>query len=316
MTRRRRVVFITSLGHSGSTILHLVLASHTRAFGLGELASARRRLERETPSAGLCGVCPDACRFWDLDERRPFLKKYFGGFDRGWLRWQIEGRAGAFKGDLYRTLFSWLGEDAIALVDSSKSPGWIKRQLRPWWHWRDCDPYLVYLARDGRAVLNSRLRKHPDLSVDRISKVWLAGVRARERLFARFPVERRVRVGYERFALEPEIELRRLCAALHIRFEPQMLRYWEGEHHPVAGNVGAYLSMFVAEGEKRTEVLEHHRARSQAERLTDLRYYESVGAAIRADFRWTTELSEANLARFQDIVGNANDPYAFEVPKV
>src|SRR5262245_20545792 len=44
-----RIVFIASLGHSGSTLLDLLIAGHSRAFSIGEVKSLRRyaRLKKD-----------------------------------------------------------------------------------------------------------------------------------------------------------------------------------------------------------------------------------------------------------------------------
>ena len=53
-----------SPGHSGSTLLDLVLGSHSQVFGLGELKTIFDEYQSHK-GMKICGVCKQECEFWD-----------------------------------------------------------------------------------------------------------------------------------------------------------------------------------------------------------------------------------------------------------
>lgn len=62
----KRVVFIMSTGHSGSTLLELILGSQSRIFVLGEFIHLDRKLDEfDQSKPHLCGVCKGECEFWN-----------------------------------------------------------------------------------------------------------------------------------------------------------------------------------------------------------------------------------------------------------
>ncbi|MCA9641093.1 MAG: hypothetical protein KC492_10375, partial [Myxococcales bacterium] len=74
-----KLVYILGLGHSGSTLLEMLLSSHPRLLGLGEVASLLTRGMRERhlsgpwPSPCSCGVLARDCPVWKptLDQLQP-----------------------------------------------------------------------------------------------------------------------------------------------------------------------------------------------------------------------------------------------------
>jgi hypothetical protein len=103
------VVFISSLSHSGSTLLDLLLGTHPKLIGLGEIYKvigfSENQLDSERSMRCTCGQKVDDCRFWSptFDE----LQKHAE------LNLQEKYR---LLLDVFRNIF---GEDYY-LVDSSK----------------------------------------------------------------------------------------------------------------------------------------------------------------------------------------------------
>lgn len=294
--RRRTVVFIMATGHSGSTMLDLILGSHSRAFSLGELGSLASKMKAGELPSRLCGVCKKECELWDEREARRFLGRYFrGGAGRGWHRnlWVLFG---AWRRDLYGFLHKHV--DRPVLIDSGKRVSWIRRQLRPRWFWLRKRPVLVFLHRDGRGVISSYLRKYPDLDVETATRRWVRNIRSMERMYARFPAARRLRVAYEKLANDPENSVRELCERLQLEPEPGMLEYWRHPHHPLFGN------------ERTISLIQRYRDGADAESPTDA-FYAETGLSIRLDLRWRDELTEHQRRVFETIAGSANRPYAY-----
>ena len=125
-----------------------------------------------------------------------------------------------------------------------------------------------------------------------------------ERLYDAFPGPK-CRLRYEDLATQPERSLVALCQLLDLDYEPAMLRFQHGDHHPLGGNLGTYYQV------ARTKVAD------PAD--TYLKpgpwgrdYYERHDAAIRLDLRWKRELSSAHRELFQRMAGSFNAPMAWE----
>ncbi|MGH8906676.1 MAG: sulfotransferase [Egibacteraceae bacterium] len=104
---------------------------------------------------------------------------------------------------------------------------------------------VIVLARDGRAVVNSRLRKYLE-----IATAWVAQMHGTEDLASRFPGPV-LRVRYKELASRPERTLRALADFVGIVFDPTMLTPRGSEQHPLGGNDGTPF-LLVCERAKRT----------------------------------------------------------------
>lgn len=91
------------------------------------------------------------------------------------------------------------------------------------------------IGRDGRAVLNSYVRKYDRFGKGfrRWMKSMLYGTFLKHVVFER---TNGLRVRYEDLAAEPERGLRRICAFLGRAYQPSMLDYREGQHVGIGGN--------------------------------------------------------------------------------
>lgn len=299
MTSDATVIFIVGTGHSGSTLVDLILGSHSRSFSLGQFSRVPEILGREQP---LCSICPGSCPVWGRPEVLEDVASYFSwARSRNRLLRSLHWRLGWPRPSIHSRIASWTG--ARVLIDSSKSLGWVRRQLRSSRLTPNLRTVLLFVHRDGRAVVNSNLRKYPERGVESISRDWAGQVERIERFFERAPVDERLRVGYERLSLDPYAEVPRLCEGLGLPYESAMLRYWQGDHHLVSGNAGTYSLIFK------------HRDQAAAlgERdVFDEEHYHRLGLSIRLDLRWRRELSAQSLETFERTAGRVNLPYAFE----
>jgi hypothetical protein len=299
---RRKVVFVMGNGHSGSTLLELILGSHPKVRALGELNNLHKAIDSgDDGEPRLCHVCEGFCEFWNGRVDYGVVKRYVS--QRGLLSPVVRG-VGLLQNSLYRHLFDKSG--AEILVDGSKSVSWISRQVSPRWNWREARPFLLYIVRDGRAVVNSRLRKYCDRTIEQETRHWKRVTERLHQYYDKFPADRRYRISYEDLATKPEEVIRGVCKALQIDFQPSMLRYWEHDHHTTFGNTGTrsliarYRTQFgVADAPAAAESVEITRARHGE-------HYDQVGLAIRLDERWKRELSEEQLAAFDSIGGELN----------
>lgn len=272
-----RVAFVVGAGHSGSTLLGLMLGAHSQVFYAGE---ARKSLFLDEPRKPLkkrvCKLCGPNCVVWG--SLRPAAHP-----DR----------------DLYDLLSERTGRPVV--MDSTKNAAWVEENA-PKVRARGARTHLFFLQRDGRAVVNSRLRKYPETTARDHALEWKAQIEASRAFTARFdgPV---LEVRYEALASRTEHELERAAAFLGLAFEPTMLTPWLVDQHPLGGNSGTQ-SLMAREAPKVGSMVELS-ARNRA-------YYETHPRAIVLDERWRTELHPEALAAFEDVAGDTNRPFAWE----
>lgn len=275
--QNRKVGFICGAPHSGSTLLGMVLGSHADGFYLGESKNIQflgnpNIIERKR----VCKLCGPDCRIWkdfQLDETR----------------------------DVYEQLSRKTGKPVI--IDSVKNPAWLAQQIRTLEHTAAAERFLIFLQRDGRAVINSRIRKDPAQDVKKIITDWSSQIEATSRLFQQFDGAK-ISIHYEAFASQPAVITQQLCEFLGVAYQPEMLQYYRHEHHPLGGNAGTqYLvSQSLPNQDKQiTPYLEAHHA-----------YYLTQPADIRLDLRWKQELQPAVEQLFEKMAGHLNAEFRWE----
>lgn len=164
------VVYITGRGHSGSTVLDIILDNHESIQGVGELTSGfgfRNKVEECA-----CQVPLDTCDFWgnirrelqqlhpetDFDEYSGMMN-YMARFYRipqiliklGLPAWLSEYDSMTY--DLYSLISHQSGRPYI--VDSSKEMAYAYYLLTRF----PGEARVIHLVRDGRGVMWSRLRR-------------------------------------------------------------------------------------------------------------------------------------------------------------
>lgn len=270
----RTVVFIAGAGHSGSTLLGLALGSHPAIFYGGE---ARKSIffgnEKKPLRKRMCKVCGPDCRVWSNLERSEEI-------------------------DLYEALSRRTGRPVV--VDSTKSLEWLEEQSTLLAS-RGVKLVLVFLGRDGRAVVNSGVRKYPETSAAEHAAKWVEQMSGTAAFAARFPGEV-VRVRYEAFVTSPAETLTALVEKLDLALDPAMLDPFSSEQHPLGGNAGTQSLL----GKAQTSA-EGPLAISGSKR----EYYTQHPKTFVLDLRWKRELSAEALAEFERVAGELNREYAW-----
>lgn len=261
-----KVVFITSYGRSGSTILDLTLNGIEGLETVGELRNIWLRLTKERTWLCGCGNALCECERWrkitrnmlDLGSYDQALE-YFNLFmtvDRfraipmivsnrkpKWFREKQEKYSNVLL-EIYRNMLAESGSDII--IDSSKQPsyGFLLTQMK------EIDLYVVHLVRDSRAVAYSWLRKKRNYYADaekhymdiyplRKSAIeWNTYGLAQESLRLQCP--NYLRLKYEDFAYDPQAMLAEILEFIGesgrtIKFESGNVVNLH-ENHTVAGN--------------------------------------------------------------------------------
>jgi len=268
-------VAVAGAGHSGSTLLGLVLGSHSSAFYAGEakktiyIGDVKKPLRKR-----VCKICGPECVVWSRFEVPP-------------------------EPDLYEHL-ARLTERSV-IIDSTKRPAWIQERRA------ELDavgvPHrIIFLTRDGRAVVNSRVRKYPERPPAEVVDHWLGQIGAARELVEERP-EHALEIRYEDLATRPEETVRRVCAFLELPFEAPMLDYEKQTHHPLGGNTGT--QSLVA----RAASIDSELAKVP-KRSAD--YYGPMRGGFSIDLRWREELPAEVLRVFEERVGDLNDRYRWE----
>jgi len=298
-----RNVFICSAGHSGSTLLDMLLGSHSSAESLGELVNLPMdmALNRECACGhGMqdCGLWPQVMRRMRVDPieapyalrlgygiakigdarrtsslyrmltRPKIAMKYYR------LRYNLSFLSPFESGfdtgvrntlEVYDRVRELTGKSIV--VDSSKH------------YVRAASIYLsrpeqtrvVILVRDGRGVFYSGLKRNFGRAYS--LQAWRNHyARALELLERRVPETHRILIRYEDMVSNTEQTLSRLCEFLGVEFEPAMLNFRAAVHHNVNGN--------------------------------DMKF--SSTSELRLDEAWKTGLKADDLAYFERRAGSLN----------
>lgn len=215
------LVYITSNGHSGSTLLDMLIGSHSACTTLGEI----HMLTLNSKGVCACGA-PSyrECRFWSdvgarlQAEQAPPLSS---------LRLHSENNAEFRR--MNRALFKVLQEKTGSdwYVDSSKKIDRLKKLLD--------DPEFnvlpLHIVRRPEGVICSNVIK---------GRPYLGELRSYYKgLWSRYRYLRGrsyLLVSYESLCSNPERVLSRIMAAMGLQFEPGQLCWTDHQHHNVNGN--------------------------------------------------------------------------------
>lgn len=263
----QRNVFVCSAGHSGSTLLDMMLGSHSTAESVGELIHLPMDMALNNDCA--CGSAMRDCILWPEVMRRmgvdpigdPYAlnlgyaiakvgdSKRTSLLHRAFTRPRIamkyyqlryglsflDALTPGFTQGISNTLAVYdhvrMLTDKSVIVDSTKH------------YVRATSIYLaqptttriVLLVRDGRGVFYSGLKR--GFGRDYSLRAWNNHYkRALELLDRHVPESHRILVHYEDMVTQTERTLSKLCGFLGMDFEPSMLDFRAVTHHNVNGN--------------------------------------------------------------------------------
>ena len=239
-----RIVFIASLGHSGSTVLDLALGTHPQMAGLGEfgrfLSDGMYEKEKFDPTTRCsCGNAVAECPFW-------------GPLREDLLRHENLSAKHAYR-TVLRAFDAHFGKDTI-LVDSSKMPKYLEYMARI----PDVDLRVLFLLRDVRSwsLSVSAIRRHKARGLNGDSKrahplrrmmnyprhtrtaLFLEWRRENERLRAQIVRQGLsfFQLGYEELALCPERMLPLIYEFLDVDPSQGTVALTHSRSHCVLGN--------------------------------------------------------------------------------
>ena len=236
--KKKKVIFIVGSGHCGSTLLDMLLDSHSRVFGVGELTGLSRVVEGENIMC-TCGLPARKCDVWESlvsnhdgkdvriyqKKKNIFLNRNMYHTEGGYMlnnRKYIRDQE-----DIYRKLFLKTGVETI--VDSTKR---IERVILMQ-NSKIIEPLLIHIVRDGRAVSWSYIRKYK-VFLPFICKWFLSNIKI-EILKRRFK-GKKMFVRYEDLIKDPSVIIKQILNMAELESETGILQFRDFKHHQIGGN--------------------------------------------------------------------------------
>jgi hypothetical protein len=215
--------FIVGSSRSGSTLLRLMLASHSRITipsetwfltALVEEFPFDKLLQEDEISSAI-SVMTNHYTWPDM------------GLDAAEVRCRVAKLSGVRLRDLVEIVYRWHMEVEGKSRWGDKTPAYI--EIVPPLAAMFGDAKFIHLIRDGRDVAKSFQRQGWDGPwMHGYTREWLRAAELDMKLSKTQLNERILRVLYEELVLQPEATLRGICAFIGERFEDQMLQ-WHGK---------------------------------------------------------------------------------------
>ncbi|MBM7622957.1 sulfotransferase [Sporohalobacter salinus] len=268
-TSKIKLVYIAGIGHSGSTLLDLILGAHDKIESVGEIKNLKRFIVNDKKCS--CGQRIDKCCYWgkilkeyqaklkekgikdNIYDFRTYDKKiflteklraFFDGYEHIFTKKEI--REYGYKNYyLFQSIIETTGRDII--LDSSKNPYRLALlSLSDLF-----DIKVIYLFRDGRANLESKKRKANDNqreeasypgSVSQTLKFIKLSLYVRNILKHYIDSNDIYGLRYKDFTQNCKREIKGLCSFLDIEYQKEILDnnsstyFGSRERHNIGGN--------------------------------------------------------------------------------
>jgi Sulfotransferase family len=217
-----KIVFIVSLGHSGSTLLNLLLGGHPRAISMGEIWSAIKRWDEEQRPC-TCGNPVQKCPVWS--QFQP-ANGYINSYNR-----------------LLQTIEDLYGPDKI-IIDSSKFLSTLRFLIEN----NIKNIKILFLIKDVRSFVVSQINRksyehgnearwkksYRDYIFYNIYS-WHKENRAIKRYLEKNNLEF-FQFGYEELCLHSEEILKKICQFIGVDYSDRMLSPANSFSHIIRGN--------------------------------------------------------------------------------
>ncbi|MDQ3729490.1 MAG: sulfotransferase [Actinomycetota bacterium] len=286
--------FVVGVGRSGTTLLRLMLDTHTElaippeTHFLGSLLEASGRV-RFTPKLALEAIVEDPRRRWndfnlDPDE----------------LQSRFEALPHFNASDALRAFYELYAEKQGKSRWGDKTPTYVKTMRRikrvlP-------EASFVHVVRDGRDVTLSNNKRraergHRDpVPAARAARQWrnrISKARADGPKLGEY-----FEIRYEDLVIETESTLRRVCDFIDLEFEPRMLRYHETAEDRLSEMAGA---MPARDGRPEREAGERLKAHALATKPPTKERIEV----------WRHEMSVEDQSEFERVAGELLDDLGY-----
>lgn len=241
------------MGHSGSTLLDLMLGTHSRIESVGEIINLNKYTDitsTKTDKSCTCGTPLNSCEYWSK------IKKNLRFNNLGMINQKKYFQEN--NSELIKAILRITGKEIFC--DSSKN---IQR-LENYLSCNFFDVTIVHLIRDGRAVAysyNNKLQrllnecKTTNIALDELIvanyknkksynfksaiKLWKQYNRKISKMYSK--MANYLLIRYEDFVLNPEREISRILSNLGLIYEQSQLNFDEYQHHNISGNRMRFL---------------------------------------------------------------------------
>jgi sulfotransferase family protein len=282
--------FVVGMTRSGTTLLRLMLDSHPdltippETHFIPDVIEAFNK-GRDRPEE-VASVITESRRWADFDIPSEELRRELERL-RPVLTPDMTGRT------FYRLYAKRQGKSRWG----DKTPGYatkirrIKRTLP--------EARFIHMIRDGRDVAISLRDRDAGLSMEQVARRWRHRINRTRRAADHVPDY--IEIRYEDLVADPEATLRRICEYIELDYSPQMLEY----HRRAPERLAELGRELPAEEAKRGLSAE---SRLEAHAMT-----AEPPRTDRAG-RWRNEMSEADLATFEEHAGELLRDLGYERP--
>ena len=235
-----KVISVIGSGHCGSTLLDMILGSHSQIAGLGQAEKANFGGDK------VCTCQRDLtkCTFWTavFDKCKVARSGEYYRVVRGKLAFLFGTKEYRFRPkkstpmneEKYALIHKELLQKAAdvagvnIVVDSTKNPDRLELLMR-----QGVQYVVVHVVRDGRAVTWSHIKKYgkglPFMRKWAMSNIKVSLVCMRNNVQC-------IRIRYEDLAREPEKTIKRVLEVIGVPYEHSMLKFRSEEQHQASGN--------------------------------------------------------------------------------
>ena len=246
----QKIIYIAGSGHSGSTLLDMIIGSSENCISLGELEFLKdfvnkrkqpKNIKHPQPHC-LCGEKLEKCSFWsrmlNLDISKTYnyessffekitiaLKIIFGG------KFEFPYNDEKLLKELLKNAKKAKGKKVDYILDSSKD---IRRMI--YLDSLDLDVKVIHLVRDSRGVVNSfekMGRSWLPILFD-----WIAENILISRYSTRLKKKNYLRLSYDSFAQNPEKYLKKINKQFGLKIDTKKFvsKVNKEKYHHISGN--------------------------------------------------------------------------------
>ena len=223
----KKVIFIGALRYSGSTMLELILSNDPVGFSVGEMSALIKRKGRVA-----CSCNEEPCPIWPKVQER--------GLDTA-----------------YQTIFADF-PDTTFIVDSSKSPIWIKRMAGIAEKMGFEVSHLLIWKDPGDSATSYNKRGY----LDQWKEEWIHYHRLYLSVVKDFKA-----LNYREFVSNPGC-LKDVCKYLDINFFENKHEYWNKQHHSIGGNGSTKIHLYDKDSKTFDQINEHMKKKSSDHELS------------------------------------------------
>lgn len=270
-----KLLYILGSGHCGSTVFNQLLNNHPDLVGLSEIFIIRRYHEKRWDK--LFKNQP----YWQ-DVNAEFLKRTSKSLletkfpEARWRDVINDNRNLVREFQKYWQLYDCVRDltEKVSVVDSSKNLThlyFLKKAMRP-----QDDLKVIHLIRDGRAVINSYIRRYNNFRLG--CHRWLKTNVGSELIKTQFAQDKWLTIKYEDLTKYPEKSLEVVCQFIGIEYTEAMLKF-QPTKLAIAGN--------------------------------NMPYRRANREQIKFDERWKQELKQEDLVQFNLLGGWLNRYYGY-----